>query len=1146
MATLEFLAQVLRRRAPRTGRQPLSEAQYSVGFDILVRSTETYQDFIIPQLSQVLTPLFNSRTRISVLEIGPGPKSVLGYIPGRMRRKIVSYAAFEPNSLFATSLEEWLSSPSNTESPLPNLERSPDIHRVPFAPDSQEGYVPSGCTYPSTSDEGNRYDIILFCHSMYGMRPHHQVIEFALGKLDRQLEGGMVVIFHRQGTLDLARLVCHQTASFPTGVVHVANDDEEALDQFASFTAGFAMQDSQMNEAVQIERRRVCRDLGARKAAYPEHLWFSAPEVMVAFTQHATTLTELTAHVPLAQGEVMVKNREARLHRPAAIIRPTTVRHIQRCVEWALKHGVGLAVLGGGHSDHCLWPSVVSIDMGAFDQVHILAAVENERDGDFESGSVVVVEAGCKTGDIIRKTMAVGLTVPLGARPSVGAGLWLQGGIGHLTRLHGLACDAIIGAVLVSVDSGRILVVGRVPSQHQPAGAMRPENEADEADLLWAMKGAGTNFGIVVSVAFKAYAAPNYSTRNWVTPLANEYDAKVKLKKFGEQLGDKFPRNYSADAFLYADSGQLHIGVTCFKAYTGASTPTVRPGNDSTNVDGVGLFETEMYMSGMHGGHGGGKTSAFKRCVFLNEVGSLSIPNILVEAFENRPTPLCYLHLLHGGGAVGDIAADATAFGCRDWRYACVITGVWPRDQDGTQAARMAVEWVYKTAGYLLPMSAGAYGADLGPDPRDASLAARAFGRNGPRLARLKSKFDPHNVLAYACPLPKMPAEPKVIILVTGDSCAGKDYCAANWVSVINNTGNTTSCRACAVSISDEFKRAYAALYDADLERLFHDRAYKEEKRSHMTKFFKSQLQQRPKLREDHFLNVVYNAENVDVLFVTGMREEAPVAALAHLVPTSRLLDIRVEASEETQRVRRGCQFEARDERSSSTGLTYRPNLIFNNDATGNEATRRFAEQYLLPLFHDDLQRLADMVCKVPDFPRPGIDFRHVLDISQQPGGLALCASLLQAHFTGDWAKVGAVVCCEAGGFVFAPALALRVNVPLALVREAGKLPPPTISVGKLPSHISVSESESSTEKRIEMGRDAVPKGVPVVVVDDVLATGKTLCAVLQLLVHAGIDVEDVTAMTLAEFPVHGGRSLLHKRGFARVKIQSLLVYGGV
>jgi adenine/guanine phosphoribosyltransferase-like PRPP-binding protein len=123
--------------------------------------------------------------------------------------------------------------------------------------------------------------------------------------------------------------------------------------------------------------------------------------------------------------------------------------------------------------------------------------------------------------------------------------------------------------------------------------------------------------------------------------------------------------------------------------------------------------------------------------------------------------------------------------------------------------------------------------------------------------------------------------------------------------------------------------------------------------------------------------------------------------------------------------------------------------------------------------------------------------------------------------------------------------LAAQVDVPLALIREAGKPPLPTISVIKSLLYISSSISNNSREKRIEMDRDVVPRGTSVVVVDDVLATGKTLCAVLQLLDEAGIGAEDVSVMAVAEFPVHRGRELLRRRGFGRANIQSLLVFGG-
>lgn len=90
MATLDSLKQAFRQKAKTTAsfpKEPLSDIQYSAGFDILVRGLRwmTYQDFIIPQLSQLLAPLFNSHIHISALEIGLGPKSFLGYLPGRLR-----------------------------------------------------------------------------------------------------------------------------------------------------------------------------------------------------------------------------------------------------------------------------------------------------------------------------------------------------------------------------------------------------------------------------------------------------------------------------------------------------------------------------------------------------------------------------------------------------------------------------------------------------------------------------------------------------------------------------------------------------------------------------------------------------------------------------------------------------------------------------------------------------------------------------------------------------------------------------------------------------------------------------------------------------------------------------------------------------
>ena len=866
--------------------------------------------------------------------------------------------------------------------------------------------------------------------------------------------------------------------------------------------------------------------------------------------------------VPLLVGQRAVKNLEARFRKPASVVKPTKIEHVQQCIRWAIQHGVSLTVIGGGHSGHCQWPNVVAIDMSAFDQLHIVPTEDAQAGSSRGSATVVVAGAGCTTGEIVRQTTAAGVTIPMGARPSVGAGLWLQGGIGHTSRIYGLTCDSIVGVVLVSVQSGQLLCLGNVPSHLRPAGVASSENESD---LLWAIKGAATNFGIVISVTFRTYMDPVRYTRDWAVPANDRHEARLRLGAVNHLARD-LPHRVSVDAYLYTEADQLRLGVTMFESVVGgapsrAPVPAAfdafvaawGPGNARQTMSTVDLFEAEMYMSTMHGGHGAGKTCSFKRCVFLESIEG-TVAETLVAAVETRPGPLCYLHLLHGGGAIRDVAADATAFGCRDWEFACVITGVWPRGEDQSEVARAAVAWVYKTTDELLPRSGGVYGADLGPDPPDQTLAARAFAENGLRLHGLKRTWDPHRILAYACPLRKPATPPELIVLVTGESCAGKDYCADIWASLFNSRSQPPL-TARMMSISDTTKQEYASATGADQDRLLWDRGYKEQHRPALEQFFRSQVQRQPRLPEEHFLAVVQHATDVHVLFITGMRDEAPVSAFSHLVPGCRLLDVRVRAPEQTRRKRRSrcdCRTDHNEayagerEGESMTATTgYCPSLIFTNDATGRAAVERFAEQHLLPFMDQRLQRLARMARPASNFPRSGIDFRHVLDISQQPHGLALCTSLMQEHFFGHWHRIRVIVCCEVGGFIFASALAVRLDIPLVLIREAGKLPPPTISVLKSASHISSSTSGPLGASRMEMDPTSIPRNASVLVVDDALATGRTLCAVLQLLEKAHASMNDVHVMVVAEFPVHRGRELLRQHGYGHVRIQSLLVFDG-
>ena len=172
----------------------------------------------------------------------------------------------------------------------------------------------------------------------------------------------------------------------------------------------------------------------------------------------------------------------------------------------------------------------------------------------------------------------------------------------------------------------------------------------------------------------------------------------------------------------------------------------------------------------------------------------------------------------------------------------------------------------------------------------------------------------------------------------------------------------------------------------------------------------------------------------MDALLITGIRDEALVATFSPFVPSSKLLEVNI----------------------TTTALFTCPQTVtFANTSLGPSLAQIFATTHLVTQLSASLHHLGTLARHIPSFPRPGIEFRHVLNIAQHPGGLALCASLMQTHFSGDWAQIATIVCVEAGGFLFASALATNTGVPLALVRGEGRLPPPMVRVGREASHIS-------------------------------------------------------------------------------------------
>ncbi|KAL7756287.1 hypothetical protein ACKLNR_013280 [Fusarium oxysporum f. sp. zingiberi] len=326
MATLNALKKALKKVSDEATRKPLNHEEYDDGLSLLAQASgeQTYQKtFTILQLSELITSL-SARDEISVLEIGPGPESVLGQLPAILRKRITKYVTLEPSFQYTQSLTRWLS-PMEDERPLPSLKHSL-VRPAPFTPES--------C-------KGQNYDVILFCHSLYGLKRKEKIIRNTLKMLPKD----------------------------PLGAI---KDDDEAIDSFARFIARYSLTDGKLCKTCQAKWRTICRELAGRDDDRPGHLMLSSTEIMIAMTRHATKLPELTALVPLVPRPYKVKNQQALYNSPAAIVRPLDISQVQSCVRWALANKTSLAILGGGHSDQCLWPNVVSVKMGAFDKVYVV------------------------------------------------------------------------------------------------------------------------------------------------------------------------------------------------------------------------------------------------------------------------------------------------------------------------------------------------------------------------------------------------------------------------------------------------------------------------------------------------------------------------------------------------------------------------------------------------------------------------------------------------------------------------------------------------------------------------------------------------------------------------------------------------------
>jgi phosphomevalonate kinase len=706
--------------------------------------------------------------------------------------------------------------------------------------------------------------------------------------------------------------------------------------------------------------------------------------------------------------------------------------------------------------------------------------------------------------------------------------------------------------------------------------------EVTTEEDLFPFRGAGSNFGVVVEVTLRAYIVKSIIAQDITYVLPKSTNSKI-LSTYS-QVAERLPEACCLDGFLFWSShDQLSFSTSHFEISEQATATDNRPrsidaivlnnveANVNLEVSSINtpsdLYDREFYMTKAFapervlrlGEFVPEKLRSKKRCLFLPPL-THDHEEIILDIIKQAPTKWSYVHFLQGGGAVGNIPQEMTAFGCRDWLFAAVITARWPVGDD--KAEESSTKWLEDSTNRLISYSKGAYGSDLGP--KDVSLARRAFGLNNMRLVQAKQRVDPLNVLGSACPLTTTSAcgsDPRVqsrgvVVVICGPRCSGKDWLAEIAAKTLkrmllvgnnNHVGGDSS--VVISSISDGIKRQYAKESShqntpVDAEKLITNRVYKEKHRKLLSAFYQKKRAQDVAYDAKCYVDITQDENNDGkILFITGMRDGLDYART--LAGGRPVVLVNVISCKEAKQSRGGWTYDCEIDKlkgecdaapvvSSSNGtngidssflwdLTY-DNGLKSTATTADDWTKDILVPYILKA----------CVRSIPDIPKSGVAYRDIIgSLLLQPFALPLWSSSvlnwLQTTPRGgddddDLSNiVDAIVAPEALGFVFAGALSTLMMKPLVLIRKEGKLVGNAIDrVSYKGSNMKALKQEqdeeecstmtggdemnrrSNSSSSFEIIAGSIIPGQRIMVVDDCLATGSTLEGVSDLVCQQG------------------------------------------
>jgi FAD/FMN-containing dehydrogenase len=408
--------------------------------------------------------------------------------------------------------------------------------------------------------------------------------------------------------------------------------------------------------------------------------------------------------------------------RPGLIARCTGVADVAAAVRFAARHDLLTAVRGGGHSipGHSVCDDGLMIDLSLMKGMRVDVA-----------GRVAQAEPGLKWGEFDRETGAYGLAVPGGYVSTTGiAGLTLGGGIGWISRKHGLTCDNLIGADVVTAEGELV----RADADREP-------------ELFWGLRGGGGNFGIVTNFEYRLHRVPSVlggaliyrgeraaevlpAFRDFALAAPRELTCLVLMVDAPRHR--PYPEDMQGGPVVFVGvchTGPVDDGNRTLDELRAVAAPDIDITREMSYVKVQDMLDDDGWGSPW-----------YEKASYAREVTDAALAT-LIERWGARTSDKAQLYMQQMGGAIGDVGEDATPFGGRDTEFVYMAMGGWERGEDPTPH----VEWSRETWRALQPDAVDGVYVNFDSDD-DAGRVRATYGEKYERLRRLKARCDPGNL----------------------------------------------------------------------------------------------------------------------------------------------------------------------------------------------------------------------------------------------------------------------------------------------------------------------------------------------------------------------------------------------------------------